>query len=328
MNSPNRTFEENRKCPCCNGPATLGISTGLARANPNATGQLPAEEGAAKLAAHLGLTSTGFELNTRADATEKLRDLWNEVMPSEFEDPTHPIVCLFCAKYLPSLVSAYKAVPSADGPYHAMLVGVAQSLYFAKFMRSPAGADLYPFYVEQVLKPRCWDCADPAETSAYVVGLLILTTYAYEYKSHMHPLSEAASAQLKDWLRATALRSLEVIRPRTGVTPASEAEEQAYKYTYAINERLVHNAFTILNILAGRLKSEALQLSLTRRETFDRYASRHEKDASAGNEGDVNAGVGVRRLECARCQTVAYCCRAHQKEDWGTHKKRCFATGY
>ncbi|KAJ6529476.1 hypothetical protein DFH09DRAFT_1185182 [Mycena vulgaris] len=327
-----RSIEKNRACPCCNGPASLGITTGLARAKPNATGdddniEFPTEEGATKLAAHLGLTATGFELNTFADATEKLRDIWNEVMPGEFEDPTDPIVCLFCAKYLPSLVSAYKAEPNPDGPYHAMLVGVAQSLYFAKFMRSPAGADLYQFYVEQVLKARYWDCESCAsDMVSFVVGLLIFATYAYEYKTHIHPLSNATSAQLKDWVRTTALRSLEVVREMP-VPPASEAEEER-DYTQEYNQRVVHNSLTILNILDGRLKSEALQLSLTRRETFDRYASRHEKDAPAGNGGDGNASVGVRRLECARCQTVAYCCRAHQKEDWRSHKKRCFETGY
>ncbi|KAJ7481091.1 hypothetical protein B0H11DRAFT_2024152 [Mycena galericulata] len=307
-----RNIEENRICPCCHGRTLLGISTGLA--DPNATQpdiddiELPAEEGAAKLAAHLGLTCTGFELNTAADATEKLRDLWNDLMPGEFEDTAHPIVCFFCAKYLPSLVSAYKAEPHADGPYHTMLVGIAQSLYFAKFMRSPAGADLYAFYVAQVIEPRC-ACqyyADPLHTMSCIVGLLILATYAYEYKSHIQPLSDDASAELKDWLRTVALRSLDVTHPRT-------AGERAHDYN--IHERLVRNALTTLNILAGRLKSEALQLSVTRRETFDRYAVRHE--------GDV-----VRRLECARCQTVAYCCRTHQKEDWRGHKKRCFETVY
>jgi hypothetical protein len=50
----------------------------------------------------------------------------------------------------------------------------------------------------------------------------------------------------------------------------------------------------ILNILNGRLKSEALRLSLTRREPFDRYAAQHEVRMTT-------------RFECARCQTLAYC---------------------
>jgi hypothetical protein len=30
-----RIIEDYRKCPCCNSPTTLGISTGLARASPS-----------------------------------------------------------------------------------------------------------------------------------------------------------------------------------------------------------------------------------------------------------------------------------------------------
>lgn len=57
---------------------------------------------------------------------------------------------------------------------------------------------------------------------------------AYEYKSHIHPLSNATSAQLKDWVRTTALRSLEVVR-ETPVPPASEAEEER-DYTQEYNQ--------------------------------------------------------------------------------------------
>ncbi|KAJ7686319.1 hypothetical protein B0H17DRAFT_1204368 [Mycena rosella] len=267
--------------------------------------ELSAEEGAAKIAAHLGLTATGFELippEKHADDTEELRELWSELMPGEFEDHTHPII------FLPSLVSAYKAAPSVDGPYHCMLVGVSQSLYFAKFMRSPLGSDLYSFYVDEILRTLCKTCKNcpSGEPTASIVGLLILATYAHEYKAQMQPLLEEASGQLKDWLRRTAHRSLETIRPKPG-TPPCRCQDCVYI------ERAFNNALTILNILDGRLKSEALQLSLTRRETFDRYAVKHEVKMTT-------------RFECARCQTVTYCCKG--KEDWRVHKQQCFETAY
>ncbi|KAJ7033364.1 hypothetical protein C8F04DRAFT_1104511 [Mycena alexandri] len=327
-----RILENDRKCPYCNDQCTMGITTGLARTSP-ADGvtakEVPAEEGAAKLAAHLGLTATGFEINTNPDATEKLADIWNELMPGEFEDGTHPIVCLFCAKYLPSLVSAYKAAPSVTGAYHAMLLGISQSLYFAKFMRSPAGAELYAFYVAQILIPRCWHCADPSDTREHILGLLILSTYAYEYRSHMQPLDDDIAGRLKQWVADTARRALEATRPEeASVPPRAKAEQDTFACYLAINQRLVQNSLTILNILDGKIKSIALHLTLTRRLTFDRYAARHS-DADGHKEG---AGAGtatvMRRLECARCQTVAYCCRTHQKEDWRIHKKRCFETVY
>jgi hypothetical protein len=60
----------------------------------------------------------------------------------------------------------------------------------------------------------------------------------------------------------------------------------------------------IINILDGRLKSEALRLSLTRRETFDRYAAQHDAKM-------------MTRFERARCQMVAKVCGgpcAHRNE--------------
>ncbi|KAF7337155.1 hypothetical protein MVEN_02153500 [Mycena venus] len=147
---------------------------------------------------------------------------------------------------------------------------------------------------------------------------------AHEYKSHIQPLSNDLLEKLKDWLRTSAQLSLDVIRPNG--TPSSS--------NYRYHEKIFYNIVTVLNILDGQLKSEAMQLSLTRREVFDRYASKHE-------------GKMTTRFECARCQTVAYCCKVHQKEDWRGkssfvflpalrnnsnllpgHKKRCFETTY
>jgi hypothetical protein len=89
-------------------------------------------------------------------------------MPGEVEDYSHPIIvrtpamlrahysitlsqCAFCAKYLPALVDAYKADPFPDGPYHCMLLAMLQNNYFAKYMRSPLGSELYNFFVTQVV---------------------------------------------------------------------------------------------------------------------------------------------------------------------------------
>ncbi|KAF8143645.1 hypothetical protein K438DRAFT_1993709 [Mycena galopus ATCC 62051] len=269
-----------------------------------------ADEAASRLAALLGLTPAGFTLEGHTncvEATEKLRDLWTALMPCEDEDPSDPILCVFCAKFLPSLVSAYMAAPCAEVPHHCMLVAVLQSNYFAKYMRTPLGAELYAFFVDQILT---WN-----HDSTSVVGLLIFTTYAHEYRSHIRPLSDDTVAQLKDWLRKKAEESLEVIRPKSARRNRVRSESSSPNSVY--HQRILNTIISVLNIMEGRLKSEALQLTLTRRETFDRYAEKHE-----------NEGKKLTRLDCARCQTVAYCCRGHQKEDWSHHKERCFETAY
>ncbi|KAF7358677.1 hypothetical protein MSAN_01206700 [Mycena sanguinolenta] len=187
-----------------------------------------------------------------------------------------------------------------------MLLAVLQSNYFAKYMRSRDGPELYAFFVQEIIsKNHC---------SRSIVGLLIFTTYAHEYKSHIGPLPDDTFAQLKNWLRKRGDESLKMIE--LGSSRRTRRKNKVRSTTIRFHERILGHIISVLNIMAGRLKSEGLQLTLTRRETFDRYAEEHEDSQN------------LTRRECARCQTVAYCCRVHQKEDWGHHKQRCLETVY
>ncbi|KAJ7882766.1 hypothetical protein B0H14DRAFT_3128736 [Mycena olivaceomarginata] len=108
----------------------LYICTGIRKDGPaTVAGLFTSEEAAAKFADVLGLAPTSFTRHEGPceDATDKLRDLWTALMPCEYEDPTDPIICAFCAKFLPSLISAYKTDPCVNGPHHWMLLAVLQS---------------------------------------------------------------------------------------------------------------------------------------------------------------------------------------------------------
>jgi hypothetical protein len=48
-------------------------------------------------------------------------------------------------------VASYKAEPCALGPHYRMLIAVLQSNYFAKFMRTPQGSELYAFFVDNII---------------------------------------------------------------------------------------------------------------------------------------------------------------------------------
>ncbi|KAJ7924276.1 hypothetical protein B0H13DRAFT_1978742, partial [Mycena leptocephala] len=154
------SLDEYRTCPCCHGPSSLFLSTGMGGNGTKdaATAELSAEQAADKFAALLGLNQTPetefesppHEKSRCEDATEELCRLWGTLMPGE-ENPTNPIICAFCAKYLPSLVASYKAEPCAFGPHYRMLVAVLQSNYFAKFMRTPQGSELYAFFVDNII---------------------------------------------------------------------------------------------------------------------------------------------------------------------------------
>ncbi|KAJ7932333.1 hypothetical protein B0H13DRAFT_1857160 [Mycena leptocephala] len=170
---------------------------------------ISSEEAAAKFADVLGVTPTCFTRHEGPceDATDKLRDLWTALMRCEYEDPTDPIICAFCAKFLPSLISAYKADPCVNGLYHWMLLAVLQSNYFAKDLRGPLGSELYEFFVDLVLSRN-----HPGES---ITGLLIFSTYAYEYRSQIRPLPDDTVEKLKTWLRTKAEEILKFIRRKS-----------------------------------------------------------------------------------------------------------------
>lgn len=92
--------------------------------------------------------------------------------------------CVFCARFLPSLVSAYKAALHVDSPYHRMLVGVSQSLYFAKFMRSPLGSDLYTFFVDEIVR----QVRTPCEVRITIRALTLVTPSACRAAPPENPL--------------------------------------------------------------------------------------------------------------------------------------------
>ncbi|KAJ6582728.1 hypothetical protein DFH09DRAFT_1309662 [Mycena vulgaris] len=89
------------------------------------------EDGAARIAAHLGLTATGFELivgKTYAVAILELRALCQEFVFADHEEDLASDIAIapFCAEFLPALFAAYKAVLRPDGPYSYLLTSVMQ----------------------------------------------------------------------------------------------------------------------------------------------------------------------------------------------------------
>ncbi|KAJ7144712.1 hypothetical protein C8R43DRAFT_1013851 [Mycena crocata] len=117
--------------------------------------EITAHEGAQRLAAHLGLTTTGVDLippHKYEMATEELRTLMKDVTPpSDQEDNNKPVMSAFCTKFIPSLVTAYKQAPRTESPYALMLWWTTRNNYFAKLMRSPWGSDLYLINVNQLV---------------------------------------------------------------------------------------------------------------------------------------------------------------------------------
>ncbi|KAJ7464135.1 hypothetical protein FB451DRAFT_1264727 [Mycena latifolia] len=280
-----------------------------------------APDAAVRIAAHLGLTAHGFEhiprpAKRRAAATEELRTLLQEFIHDEGGEVCDVVIAAFCAKFLPSLVAAYRAAPHHEGPYHHMLGCVMQNDYFAKFMRSPPGADLYAFYVDQILRQvherkRKNRPITQFDTLKWLVCLLILATYAQEYKRHIPPLPEDVFTKLFGCLATGVSASTATIDIRAPTHPRVRPSAE----NVAFHERIMYHTRSVIEILRGGLEAQELRLGLTRRHAFNFYARQH-------------AVAPTTRRECARCQTAVYCCKEHQREDWKWHKKRCFETAY
>ncbi|KAJ7114165.1 hypothetical protein C8R43DRAFT_1138449 [Mycena crocata] len=117
----------------------------------------------------------------------KLQAISFEMVPEDSDGGiADTIIGAFCAKFLPSLVAAYKEAPRNQSPYHLMLSSVLQNDYFAKFMRSPIGADFYVFYVNRLVlsdaRRHKKHATSPFDTLVSVLDLLVLSSYAHDYK--------------------------------------------------------------------------------------------------------------------------------------------------
>lgn len=180
---------------------------------------------------------------------------------------------------------------------------------------------------------------------------------AYEYRSQIRPLPDDTVEKLKTWLRTKAEEIIEFIRRKSSQRRHKKRPTIIRSHEvrfYPVDAQFLIISFqrdldhitsyvcssfsipftyawlSVLNILDGRLRCETMQLTLTRKGTFIRYAALHEN------------GEDLTRYECARCRTVAYCCRGvcwfpllvvfpdaefvslavHQKMDWS---RECFA---
>ncbi|KAJ7159091.1 hypothetical protein C8R43DRAFT_359448 [Mycena crocata] len=191
--------------------------------------------------------------------------------------------------------------------------------YFAKLMRSPWGSDLYVFHVDQLLahatsiRKRNTSSTNPFHTLQDLAMACTLRTFAEDYKWNIFPLSDEENANLESWLENTARTSADAINTSKSKSSLTRVRLRPGSNNYIFHGRIYEHCIMLLDMLAGR--TPHVRASLTRRQTFERYAREHVEPVT-------------RRRECARCQTVAYCCREHQRQDWPHHRLRCFETCY
>ncbi|KAJ6483664.1 hypothetical protein DFH09DRAFT_405073 [Mycena vulgaris] len=145
-----------------------------------------------------------------------------------------------------------------------------------------------------------------------MMPLLILATYGHEYSRHLMPLPGTSLAQLNAFLVKNAGHSADAIGTRASTRPrvCPSAQDAIFHQVRLVRsptrtcmnicaprKRILQHSLTIVQILDGQLGSQVLRLSLTRRRrTLAHYPHLH-------------SGETMPRRECARCQTVVYCCK-------------------
>ncbi|KAJ7482892.1 hypothetical protein B0H11DRAFT_2232266 [Mycena galericulata] len=70
------------------------------------------------------------------------------------EEDQSAVLSNFAARFLPSLVAAYKHIPGTPHAYDWILskISLLATPYFAKFLRNPMGWDLYVFHAERLIE--------------------------------------------------------------------------------------------------------------------------------------------------------------------------------
>ncbi|KAJ7660759.1 hypothetical protein DFH06DRAFT_379552 [Mycena polygramma] len=217
----------------------------------------------------------------------------------------------FSARFLPALVEAYKSVPYLFTSYAGMLRTLLDSGYFAKFMRSSLGRDLYVVHAERVAQLDVivdMKNVDGMENSVAI--LVFLMVYSDHYHRNIEPLPQATKFKLIRVLQ-TVQRAYALELPKGTFKDGVERRRA---------EGVLRNAGDAERFLVGQLTSDKMLGAVGQMMPW--------VTCGGYDTGCWAKGKQKGRLGCARCETQTYCSKEHQKADWPVHKHCCFETAY
>ncbi|KAJ7468332.1 hypothetical protein B0H11DRAFT_1921197 [Mycena galericulata] len=266
------------------------------------------------LAGALCLTAEGFQ--SMSTEQQKFADAYVRCMKEAFGDCQDCAIrhCIdnFAARFLPSLISAYKSWPGICSPYAAILFLLSSSPYLVRYIRKTGqGTTLLSLCAHKMVQHPIPFTKDLYRDSAVLQSLSVM--------SHLLSLSlsNVSRKRLLKWMNRVSARSKIYYNDDSvgGLT------QTAYKLMGEVAEL---NAISLRNRTAEAdvfyipwLDCGSHQKHCVNDPCLDDECL-HEDPLMLKNQ----------RKQCSRCKATAYCSKEHQKLDWPLHKLFCFPTKY
>ncbi|KIJ65461.1 hypothetical protein HYDPIDRAFT_130638 [Hydnomerulius pinastri MD-312] len=235
------------------------------------------------LATHCGI------LGDQSNVTEEHRILWTiyqlDILFSKPHAHRDSVFSQFSAKYLPSLVAAYKKNTTPGSSITFMMNVISHLPYFVRYQRTPEASDLV------VLQATWMANAPPGEPS----DLRVITEMC-QFLSTL--LSLQGSRALSGDVVGKLLHKLQSWMDSY---PDSFASETSYR------------CFAILTGL-----DDVEEIVMMFKDGLEQPLM------NCGARG-CNRHIDYDEVkQCSRCKSVVYCGAPHQAQHWPEHKKFCF----
>ncbi|KAJ6452528.1 hypothetical protein C8R47DRAFT_1229411 [Mycena vitilis] len=262
---------------------------------------------ATELADDFSLTTDGFLPMSPEQHAKALSAIQFYALAAQVDVPSgkfaDAIVQNFAARFLPSLISAFRACPGSGDSYASALVILLASPYFIRFVRRTAsGYTLLIFHVNRMIKQGLLILSGPSSHNRALINSVVildfLTFYAASFPRHVLCPSKTSVDHLFGWL-GNITAQCDVL--------LDDLEQ---------SDRIPVQEFRTICLKAHKnmeslMKKEGSTAKMSDLPWFACNAFEEQflqKPCSTKNSKQMK--------QCSRCRATKYCCKDQQKLDW------------
>lgn len=229
-----------------------------------------------------------------------------QVKPREDQDRIFSEVA---AKYLPRLAESFRRQTTANSAAECLMNYLAYTLYFVRFTQTPQAAGLCQHMGHLLVAGQLLPTSDLhttiAELHQFFSTLLVFSSAYPSTPSAPLPSSSAASSvAISPEDKAPLLQKMKAYRNQYRGRFAAETTERCIDILEGSPEMTVMLPGVRMTLSKG-LETCSL------------------RGCSVWRDSEKEKGRDL--LQCSRCKTYRYCGTDHQRQDWPTHKKKCFS---